>query len=156
MFAGKSTLRAKETVTATVDPALQAYLKRYQSSGATDSAAGSNSDGKVKRKKKKKPSVSTLGGGVRIVDESMTGFTPAKSAAAAPDEDEDDDDDYGEHGITGVLSVPWLLTLTIRHALLSPRVTRVCGLRTHDFCRSRLVCIRPWVTTIFGSPSVFV
>lgn len=97
MFAGKSTLRAKETVTAKVDPALQAYLKRYQSSGADDSTIGSNPDGKTKRKKKRKTGVSALGGGVRIVDESVTGFTPAKAAAAAaPDEDDDDDDDYGK------------------------------------------------------------
>jgi len=98
MFAGKSSLRAKETVTAKVDPALQAYLQRYQSSEANGSAGGNTSDGKTKRKKKKqKPSASALGGGFRIVDESVTGFTPAKKAAAqAPDEDEDDDDDdYG-------------------------------------------------------------
>ena len=97
MFAGKSSLRAKETVTAKVDPALQAYLQRYQSAGANGSAGGSNSDGKTKRKKKKqKPAASALGGGFRIVDESVTGFTPAnKAAAQAAEEEEDDDDDYG-------------------------------------------------------------
>ena len=96
MFAGRSTLRAKENVTAKVDPALQAYLQRYQSSNADGSAGVSKSDGRTKRKKKKqKPAASALGGGVRIVDESMTGFTPATAAASAPDDD-DDDDDYGE------------------------------------------------------------
>ena len=96
MFAGKSSLRAKETVRAKVDPALQAYLKRYQSSGADGSGAGNSSDGKTKRKKKKQKAVASTLGGVRIVDESVTGFVPAKVAASVPDEDEDDDDDYGE------------------------------------------------------------
>ena len=96
MFAGKSTLRAKETTTAKVDPVLQAYLKRYESSGANGSSgAGNGGDGKKKRKKKK-PALSALAGGVRIVDESVTGFAPATAAAAQPAEDEDDDDDYGE------------------------------------------------------------
>ncbi len=109
MFAGKSSLRAKEAVTAKVDPALQAYLQRYQSSNGNGSAGGSNSDGKTKRKKKKqKPAVSALGGGFCIVDESVTGFTPAKTAAAqAPDEDEEDDDDYGAPRTLSFLLAPF-------------------------------------------------
>ena len=125
MFAGKSSLRAKETATANVDPALQAYLKRYESSSTNGSSgAGSGGDGKKKRKKNK-PSASALGGGVRIVDESVTGFAAANAAATQPAGDEDEDDDYGQrvldamiashrHLCTFTLPIGWPPITTIR------------------------------------------
>lgn len=89
MFAGKSSLRAKEVVPVKLDPAMQAYLKRYENSrGSGASGAGGDI---AKKKRKKKKGVATALAGVRIVDESVSGFLSGPAAAADEPEDEDED-----------------------------------------------------------------
>ena len=113
MFAGKSSLRAKEVVPVKLDPALQSYLKRYENSGGSG-APGAGSDPARKKRKKKKGAAAALAG-VRIVDESVSGFL---SGPAVDDEDpeEEDADGYG---------APLCCCRSVGHA--APHYLRVIG-----------------------------
>lgn len=75
-----------------LDPALQSYLKRYENSGGSG-APGAGSDPAKKKRKRKRGAAAALAG-VRIVDESVSGFL---SGPAADDEEpeEEDADGYG-------------------------------------------------------------
>ena len=100
MFAGRSTLRAKETAPVKVDPVLQAYVQRYEG-GGNSSSAGKGTEAAKKKRKKKKPGASAVGG-IRILDESVSGFATAPAAA------HDGDDDYDDDGY----GAPWSHFLT--------------------------------------------
>ena len=79
MFAGRSSLRAAETkAPPPVNKALQDYLAKYTSDG----------DAAKKKRKKKKEQAKANSGGVRILDQDLSGFAVP---AAAPDPDEEDE-----------------------------------------------------------------
>ena len=89
MFSGLSSLRAKEKVKQPVTE----DAKKLQSYLAQQYGAGAAADGGDKEKKKKKKKKAPAPGGVRILDEDVTGFAAASTAAelaarAARDDDE--------------------------------------------------------------------
>lgn len=93
MFAGKSSLRATEVVPVKVDPALQAYLQRYGNIESSRSASIGGDPSKKKRKKRKAGASALVG--VRILDESVSGFIPDHKV----DDDEPEEEDAEGYGV---------------------------------------------------------
>lgn len=87
MFTGLSSLREAEKKPVEVSErakALQAYLNSKYTGGGSNAAG----DAEKKKKKKKKKEKLPAAGGVRIVDEDVSGFADVRANA-------DDDDDEG-------------------------------------------------------------
>lgn len=108
MFAGLSTLRAKEKEKKPPSEAalkLQAYLAQQYGADAPGAAGEA-----PKKKKKKKKAEAGAGGAVRIVDQDVSGFAAVRQrgaaargpAAAAAEEEEDDE---------GALALPFQYAL---------------------------------------------
>lgn len=107
MFAGLSTLRAKEKSKEPLSEQakkLQQYLAQQYGAGApVDSESGQK-----KKKKKKKPVAFSTTGGVKILDEDVSGFSASKLAAQTlrARADEIDDDDNQDDGTSFGVFLP--------------------------------------------------